>query len=152
MLVNITILVVCSIVICRYVMLIYLPRQEYVIIKQLVDMPYTVGIYSNPGYDSYMLHFLPQDTHMFIENGSVLYQPDYVDEHQCCRDPHPEIAYILPINNYSSVPKPVCRRKLKYLKREIYTDLIYTTYHKHIINPIVIIKKFIESKFHDVNN
>ena len=92
---------------------------------------YHLAVYKAPLEDNcYMLYIAPQAYHFFIENGSIIYHPfnvnDSVLKHYTCAQSF-EPAYLIPLEKKLGFMNPtvICHRRLRYLKKHVYTDRIY---------------------------
>lgn len=115
----------------------YVPDQRLIMDAHLLQLPYSVTLYTNQAKTSFMLHAQPQNIHLFVEDGTIIYQPIH-QQSLYCAPSHPNVGYIM-----SAPPKPVCRKSLTYLKKRVYDVLIYRRLYSRLLNPMIALQELI---------
>lgn len=150
MLLQLIVVAVVSVLLWRHLFVFYVPNQQTVIDKRLFNLPFSVAIYNNEydedNDDNVMIHIMPQNVYMFLENSLLLYQPtDYGTATTRCSSTHPALAFIMPLDE-STPPQPICRRALPYLTQNVYTRLQYQHLFARLHNPMWIIQKLLRKR------
>lgn len=147
--------VLCFIV-WNYSFVFYAPDQNNILQSRLMQLPYSVGVFVDKSRTQLMIHILPQNVCFFVENGQLIYQPQYkinYNKHiEVCPLTHPEIAYVMSHKDgEKNPPQPVCRRPLQYLIKHIYLIPIYKQLYSYILNPMALVYSTL-TDLHDKKN
>lgn len=113
---------------------------------------YKLRVYKAEATNNYALILDPQNMHIFIENGKIIYHPLNNSKenilkgkhlYYCHPSPSYELAYVIPISSGDvSLPKLICHRNLTYLMKYVYIELIYTRLFETVQNPLDVISNF----------
>ena len=110
----------------------YAPNQS------MVGKDYSVAVFCHGKKRKYcMIDIQPEDVQFFVDDGLLIYQPSGRASSLCPRPTHPDLAFIIQPHT------PVCRRSLSFLKRYIYTEVVYKRVFPELKNPIAILKRLI---------
>ena len=91
----------------------------------------------------FMIFINPQRLYFFIERGNIIYHPNderndaLLKQYAAC-EPSDEFELAYVITNVTK-PKVICHRKLSYLKKNIYTNKVYSYNYNKFQNPLVVI-------------
>ena len=113
---------------------------------------YKLRVYKAEATNNYALILDPQNMHIFIENGKIIYHPLNNSKenilkgkhlYYCHPSPSYELAYVIPISSGDvSLPKLICHRNLTYLMKYVYIELIYSRLFETVQNPLDVISNF----------
>lgn len=130
-----------TLVLWSYLFIFYTPNQKLIMEWVLLNLPYSVAIFVDESRLCCMLHIQPQNVHLFIEYGRLVYQPTYQDDNKItCMDTHPDLGYEMSYkDNDQHPPKIICRRPLKFLHECVYTNMTYKRLFTTVQNPMGIL-------------
>ena len=144
---NTLFVIVFCLIIWNYSFVFYAPDQNIILQSRLMQLPYSVGVFIDKSRKQLMIHILPQNICFFVENGRLIYQPQYKmsqknkkKKKNVCPLTHSEIGYVMSHKDGErNPPQPVCRRSLQYLMKHVYLIPIYRRLYPYLSNPMALV-------------